>query len=159
MKIFPITNYFMFGIFILSAVVQYNDPDPLQWIVIYVLAGIACLLYKRISFDTHFSVFVGFVALIWAVFLIPYVAEVSLNDIFESVQMKTESVEVIREIGGLLIVVIWMVVLAFKSFKNKSEKIGFYYQPYRTNKAKCYMKYYVLLILITIIACKIPVQN
>ena len=120
LKIFSITNYSIFGIFILSAIVQYNDPDPLQWIAIYMLAGLACLLYKRNSFDTYFSVFVGFVALIWAVFLTPYVLEVSLSDIFESMQMKTESVEVIREIGGLFIVVFWMTILALKSLKNKA---------------------------------------
>jgi hypothetical protein len=31
-------------LFLVAAAVQYNDPDPLRWMAIYGLAGLACLL-------------------------------------------------------------------------------------------------------------------
>jgi hypothetical protein len=39
MKIF---NLFLAALFVFSAVLQYNDPDPLLWMSIYLAAGLIC---------------------------------------------------------------------------------------------------------------------
>jgi len=119
MKLFSISNYTMFALFILSLVVQYNDPDSLQWMAIYGAASLACIAYGRYRFDLLFSIVVGIIAIVWAGLLIPLVEEFSFSDVFESVQMKNMSVEFVREISGLLIVIFWMAVLSIKSYKAK----------------------------------------
>ena len=42
-----ILNYVMAAAFIFSVIVQFNDPDPLLWMLIYGLAGAACVLAMR----------------------------------------------------------------------------------------------------------------
>ena len=41
-KVFAIANGIMAAMFLLSAVLQYNDPDPLRWIALYAAAALAC---------------------------------------------------------------------------------------------------------------------
>jgi len=47
MKLF---NYLFVFIFILFAVVQYNDPDPYLWIPIYLYPAVLCFLAAREKF-------------------------------------------------------------------------------------------------------------
>ncbi len=100
-------------LFLFAVAVQYNDPDPLRWMAIYGLAALACGLWLAGRLPRLGPVVIGLAALAWAATLAPgVVGQVSMGDLFESYAMKSEPVEEAREMGGLLIVSVWMAVLA-----------------------------------------------
>lgn len=111
-------NIFMAAVFIVAAGVQYNDPDPIRWMIMYGLAAVSCLLAVKGKLPWFVPAVIGTVALIWAATLAPGVMQApSLEGMFGSMQMKTPAVEEAREMFGLLIVVLWMAVLAVRSIR------------------------------------------
>jgi hypothetical protein len=112
MRLLNAWNWLMTALFGLSAVLQYNDPDPLQWIAIYVAAAAACVLWglRRPTWPLAAPVTVS--AAVWAALLLPEVlGHIGLSDLFLRMNEKGGRVEIGREIGGLTIVLAWMVVL------------------------------------------------
>ena len=114
-----IANITFIILFLFAAAVQYNDPDPIQWIAIYTLAAIASILFLVRKQNRIFPAIVGGIALLWAILLILQLFGTSMpivwGDVFGRADMKTEAVELTREIFGLLIVTGWMSWLAMKS--------------------------------------------
>lgn len=101
-------------LFFLGAAVQYNDPDPLRWIVVYVGATVACLLSVLGKLPRWLPVTVGAVALIWGLLLLPGVlGNVGFFDLFQEVQMDSPEIEIGREAFGLLLIAGWMLVLSW----------------------------------------------
>ena len=99
-------------LFAFAAAVQYNDPDPLQWMAMYGLAMLACGLARAGRLPRLLTALAGLGALVWAGTLAPGVVErVSLGELFQSYGMLSTAVEEGREMGGLLIVAAWMGVL------------------------------------------------
>lgn len=113
--IIAVLNAFFLVVFVLSAAVQFNDPDPVRWAAVYLSAAAMCVLQMlkltpRWLPPTLLAIAVG-----WACLLVPSVAgQVSLADVFASISMKTRDVEEAREIGGLLLVASWAGVLAYR---------------------------------------------
>lgn len=106
----------MFAAFVMSVIVQYNDPDPMMWVLMYGAAALACFLMIKDVLQWWIYALVGTVALIWAGFLSRYViGQVAFFDMFEAYEMKSLAVEQAREMGGLLIIALWMAVLAIRS--------------------------------------------
>ena len=102
----------MAALFAFAAAVQYNDPDPLRWMAIYGLAMLACGLALAGRLSWLPPALLGLIALVWAGTLAPgVVGRVSLGELFQSYGMLTPAVEGGREMGGLLIVAVWMGVL------------------------------------------------
>jgi transmembrane protein TMEM220 len=101
----------LMGVYFLSAAaLQYNDPDPVQWMAIYLAAALA--LARRLW--RWYAVGVAVVAAVWAATLAPgVIGHVALRDLFGERGMLTPRVEEAREMLGLLIVVMWMGVLAW----------------------------------------------
>src|SRR5262245_6545764 len=115
-----ILNYVMTACFLFSVIVQYNDPDPVRWMLIYGLAAVACGLAIAGRLNWMFPALVGIVALAWAMTLAPNViGKVAFGELFEAFEMKDERVEVAREFGGLLIVTFWMAALVFQSLRRR----------------------------------------
>ena len=86
-------------LFLVAVALQYNDPDPVQWMAIYGAAALVCLLALRGRLPRWLPALVGLAALVWAAALAPrVVGQVAPGELF-------------REMGGLLIVAIWMLVL------------------------------------------------
>lgn len=113
-------NYVMLAAFVLGVAVQYNDPDPWPWIVIYSAAAVACLSFARGWMLRRLPVAVGLVALVWAATLVPDVlGHVGFGELFESIEMKGPEVEAGREMGGLLIITAWMGVLTWTARKSE----------------------------------------
>lgn len=103
----------MAALFLFAAAVQYNDPDPLRWMAVYGLAALACVLSLRRRLFRLVPVLVGLGAVAWAGTLAPSViGRVSVEELFQSYGMLSETVEEAREMGGLLIVAVWMGLLA-----------------------------------------------
>jgi len=97
--------------FILSVLVQWNDPDPFAWMAIYSLAAMSCVcafakFRGRISI--YLAVISALIAWAWIFTLLPQMQTVAWREIVESLQMKSDAVEVARELGGLLLVALWM---------------------------------------------------
>ncbi len=92
----------MVPVFGLAVAVQYNDPDPIGWMAIYGVAALAALLGATGRAAWPFPTLVAAAALGWAAVWFPKVRY--------SRQMWPG--EEARELGGLLIVAFWMLVLA-----------------------------------------------
>jgi len=117
-----ILNYVMTAVFIFSVIVQYNDPDPALWMLIYGLAGAACALAIMGRLNWVFPAAVGIAALMWALTLAPgVVGKAAFGELFEAFEMKDERVEVAREMGGLLIVAFWMAALVLHSLRRRKK--------------------------------------
>ena len=102
----------MAALFAFAAAVQYNDPDPLRWMAIYGLAMLACGLALAGRLSWLPPALLGLIALVWAGTLAPgVVGRVSVGELFQSYGMLSPAVEEGREMGGLLIVAVWMGVL------------------------------------------------
>jgi hypothetical protein len=105
-------NWLMAALFGLSAVLQYNDPDPLRWIAIYAAAATACVLWGLRRAVWPLAAPVTLIAAVWAALLLPEVlGHIGPSDLFLRMSEKGGRVEIGREIGGLAIVLAWMVVL------------------------------------------------
>lgn len=107
-------NVFMIVVFLLSVAVQYNDPDGLLWMAVYGLAAglSAAYFFGRLRWSWA-AVLAAFAA-VWSVALYPrFAGRVTPGELLGAFSMKSAAIEYAREAGGLLIVVVWMVVLAF----------------------------------------------
>lgn len=99
----------------LSAAVQFNDPDALAWIAIYLAAAGMCIAQLRHRPWPWLAPLLLGICLIWVGTLLPdIVGKVSLQEIFDSISMKTRAVEEAREIGGLALVALWSAVLTYR---------------------------------------------
>ena len=108
-------NRFAGGVFVLCALLQLNDPDPVFWVFIYGLAGCACMVWDRGGLSRVQATLLSVIAL----FLLATIADdgtwqggagAALRDW----EMMDQRVEPLREMGGLLLFGAWMAVLAWR---------------------------------------------
>ena len=111
-------NILFLAMFLFSVAVQFNDPDPVRWMVMYGFAALACILELRRNQRWSFPAGIGLIAVSWAASIGQHVHDVRLGDLFAEFEMKNEMVEQAREMGGLLIVALWMFVLAISAFRR-----------------------------------------
>jgi hypothetical protein len=118
---FKIANWVMLVAFLFSVAVQYNDPDPVRWMLIYGLAALACILKLMGRLKWYLPAAVGAAAFGWAASLAPHViGKTTFGEMFQSFDMINTVVEEAREMGGLLIVVAWMGVLVAVSKHSRT---------------------------------------
>ena len=117
-------NWFMCALFLLSVVVQWNDPDPLQWMAIYGAALAVCLTVAiRGRVATVAPLLVMIVALVWGVIAMGDVPTAgTYAHMFDAWEMKSISVEEAREASGLLIVAAWMLVIVVAQRRGAGKK-------------------------------------
>jgi Transmembrane family 220, helix len=114
-----ILNVIFLIIYLLSAAVQYNDPDAPVWIAMYLAAAMMCAMQFRPHLWRWPPRVLLTVSVVWAGTLLPsIIGQVSIADLFASLTMKTREVEEAREIGGLLLVGLWAAVLSFQTPQN-----------------------------------------
>lgn len=100
----------MAALYLVSVGLQYNDPDPIRWMVIYGAAAIAAVALPLRRWAIPLALFVAGAALAWAAVLLPDIlGKVGFTDLWRKMSEKGGAVEVEREVGGLVIVVGWMV--------------------------------------------------
>jgi Transmembrane family 220, helix len=118
-------NGFFCVLFVLFAVVQYNDPDALLWIVIYgvtaVWAGLAAFRPVRFA---HSPVLI-------AVFGVTAVAMVggAIYDWPQSIADWWDN-EVVREGLGLIIATVALLVVAYTLWRTRREPRGAGAEPF-----------------------------
>jgi hypothetical protein len=112
--IFRTLNGLMAALFLVAVVVQYNDPDPLQWMAIY---GAACVIAAACAAGRRlpglWPIAVAAIALVWAASIAlrgPHSADYA--SMFAAWEMRSPGIEEAREATGLLIVAAWMAVIA-----------------------------------------------
>jgi len=107
----------MAGLFAFAAALQFNDPDPIQWIAIYTAAAVLSLVMAvRRRVPPALTVVVAVIAIAWAAFIAfggPTASE--YRHMFDAWEMKSPSVEEAREASGLVMVAAWMTVLFIRS--------------------------------------------
>ena len=95
-------------VFLASAVLQYNDPDPVAWMILYAGAALLTLL-SILGHGTYGLYFVSSLA-VFALFV--YVAR--------HVESWTFDSELAREAAGLGLTFFWLVVLAWLERRRAS---------------------------------------
>ena len=114
-----ITNAILGSVFLISAVLQYNDPDPWGWGALYLAAAIACAVSGRMRNGWWLALLVGVVALVWAITLSPIIPEIRLTELARSMKAENPRIELSRELLGLVIILVWMAVLVLASRRGR----------------------------------------
>ena len=97
--IFKAIGYLFAVLFTLGAAVQFNDPDSLEWIIIYAVAAIISLLFALNKLKTIVPLVIGIACFIGFMYLYPTDFQgFDLND------GDIKTVELGREAFGLLII-------------------------------------------------------
>ena len=111
-----VAHWIMVSAFALSAIVQYNDPDPLPWMSVYGAAAMVTAwgASRPARFPWWLPAVVGVVALAWAMTTARQIeGAVRWPELIASWEMKDARVELAREVGGLAVVALWMTVVAW----------------------------------------------
>jgi hypothetical protein len=107
-------------VFLRFAAWQFNDPDPIPWLAIYVVAAVLALsgaLDRALRWQ---SAMVATFAFAWAMTLFPAVPKWIASGVRTEWSMKTGDAveEEGRETGGLLIVTFWSVIVLASARKT-----------------------------------------
>jgi asparagine N-glycosylation enzyme membrane subunit Stt3 len=108
--------FFISGLFLLFAIVQWNDPDPLIWMIFYgVMSLIYILLALRKKFAFYLSVLMLIVSVVYMGFILPEIIKWikdGMPSIVQSMKATIPTIEYTREFLGLLlclIACIWVI--------------------------------------------------
>jgi len=124
MKIF---NVIFFVLFILFAAVQYNDPDPYVWIPLYLFAAALCWFAFRQKFYPTLYLLAITIYCAYAAYLffskdgmLDWIREHNTEDIAAEMKATKPWIEATREVLGLLIMVVVLLINYFYSRRKKS---------------------------------------
>ena len=116
--VWRVTAILMTGLLIFSAIVQWNDPDPLRWILCYSVSAIITLCSLIRPLPPSIPLIWGLVVLLSSLFVgmdfLLSQEQFDWNSFWNVIAMKNEAVELGREWGGLLLVSGWMAVLTWR---------------------------------------------
>jgi hypothetical protein len=113
----------MLLVFMMSAAVQVNDPDPWLWIGLYtVAAGATFLTLLRLNRWWIPAALAG-LTIAWAATIAPRVlGRVQFGEMFGAWEMRDLGIEQSREMYGLLIVAVWMLVLTVRTWRSSAQR-------------------------------------
>ncbi|HNN80711.1 MAG TPA: transmembrane 220 family protein [Leptospiraceae bacterium] len=118
-----IINFILFTLF---ALVQYNDPDPYIWIMIYSYTAILCLLASFRKYYKYLYIAGAVISVLWSLSLFQSIffaiKEFGANPIFSINMVKEKNVEEARESLGLLIVFLVMIWKYYEAKKHSKEQ-------------------------------------
>jgi hypothetical protein len=108
--------FFISGLFLLFAIVQWNDPDPLIWMIFY---GVMSLIYILLALGKRFAFYLSVLMLITCIiymgFILPEIIKWikdGMPSIVQSMKATIPTIEYTREFLGLLlclIACIWVI--------------------------------------------------
>jgi len=117
-------NWVMLLVFVFGVVVQFNDPDPLAWVLVYLGAAIATLLAILNSPRWEVAALVGAGSILWGLSIAPRViGQVPFMSMFGAFEMKNIGIEESREMYGLFMIGGWCVLLALVALRQKRRAI------------------------------------
>ncbi len=110
-------NIFFIILFVFSALVQYNDPDPYIWVPLYLYGAALCFLSIRKKYKS--SLFIGgiIVYTLYGLYLlfdkngvISWVKDHEAENIVQSMKATKPWIEETREFFGLLLLISALVI-------------------------------------------------
>ena len=114
MKIF---NLVFALLFVVCAVLQYNDPDPLLWIPIYMYAAILCFFAFRGKYYTTAMIVGIAVYVLYAIYLfftddgvIDWATKHDAESLTQSMKASSPWIEDTREFFGLCILIFVLLI-------------------------------------------------
>ena len=110
-RFWMLANGIMLLLFLFAVAVQFNDPDPLVWMGIYGAAAAVCGLEMRRRAPVWAPVALALIALVWAGSIYLRVHGVPIGSLFAEWEMRDLRIEEAREMYGLTIVGLWMIVI------------------------------------------------
>lgn len=113
-----LANAVMLVLFLFSAVVQVNDPDPVTWIAIYSAAAVVCGMELRRKTPPWPPIALSIIAVLWALSLYAGIRDVPIASLFAEWEMRDLRVEEARETYGLTIVAGWMLLVAVAALRR-----------------------------------------
>ncbi|MEQ8471065.1 MAG: transmembrane 220 family protein [Marinoscillum sp.] len=115
-------NYTIAILFVLFAAVQYNDPDPMLWILIYGVVALVAVLqvyFNRVNFRPLIVTLIV-ILLLYSFSYIPsfldFMSSGNKSDLVGKMKAEDPWIEGTRELGGLLIAI---AALFYLKSKNK----------------------------------------
>lgn len=126
MKVF---NIIFIIVFILSAALQYNDPDPYVWMPIYLYGAYLCYqaIYRRYNPVLYIIGLVVYIA--YAIYLffdkqgvLNWAEEHNAENIAQTMKATKPWIEETREFGGLLILIVVLLINMIWLRKTKPQK-------------------------------------
>ena len=114
MRIF---NFIFFLLFVFSAALQYNDPDPYIWMPIYLYGAVLCFLAFRGKFYPRAYLIGVAVYLVYAAYLVftkdgvlDWINQHNAESLVQTMKAEKPWIEDTREFGGLMILVAVLLV-------------------------------------------------
>lgn len=109
-------NWFFVVLFVLSAALQYNDPDPYIWIPLYLYGAFLCFRATQKVYNWLLYIIGLAVYSLYAVYLfldkngvLSWVNEHDAENIVQSMKATKPWIEETREFFGLLLLIIALV--------------------------------------------------
>ncbi len=121
-----VLNIFFIILFLFSAAVQYNDPDPYIWMPIYLYGALLCFL----ALKKRYNIFLYKIGLLvytgYAVYLfyekngvLSWINNHNAESILQSMKATTPWIEETREFLGLLILIVALIINLIWLFRSK----------------------------------------
>ena len=116
-KTIRVLNYFFIVIFVLSAILQYNDPDPYIWVPLYLYGAFLCFRATKKKFEPALyllglAVYIGYAT--WLFFdsegVIYWAKERHAENIMQNMKASKPWIEQTREFGGLIMLIAALVI-------------------------------------------------
>ena len=118
-------NVVMLLAFVFSVIVQFNDTDSLIWIAIYGVAVAACALELSGRGGVGLPGATAVFAAAWAMQLAKTAfGQVPFSAMFGDWEMQDPGIEEAREMYGLAIVAVWMVVLTVAAYRRGGRSVS-----------------------------------
>ena len=125
MKLFNIVFCLLF---IFSAALQYNDPDPYIWMPIYMYGAVLCWLSFRNKYYPKAYLIGIFIYLAYAIYLffakdgvLDWINKHNAEDIAATMKAEKPWIEETREFFGLIILIVVLTINYFYA-KKKSHR-------------------------------------
>lgn len=110
-----ITNRCFAVLFVLSALVQVNDPDPVPWMLVYGAAAVACVLWELGRLPGSAAAALAAGAGSWGLWVaLRTELNVPLGSALLDWDMRAAGSKELREGLGLVLVAAWAAVLALR---------------------------------------------
>lgn len=123
MKVF---NLIFCLLFVISAALQYNDPDPYIWIPIYMYGAVLCWLAFRNKFYPR-AYLIGIIVYVvyaiglffWKNGVLDWMTKHNAEDIAATMKAEKPWIEETREFFGLLLLIVALMINYFYSRKRR----------------------------------------
>jgi len=118
-----IIQFILAALFFLFAYFQFNDPDPIIWVSLYILVGILSLAGGLGFYNKYAIIGTMVISVIGGIITFPGVVDYMTNQegytILEGMSNDRPYIELTREFGGLLITLGALTFLYFQARKKE----------------------------------------